>query len=58
MNTGVRAARFPIICQVDQDVVISPTGCGVLAAEFDDPAVGAAQGITRASAMRRCARGR
>ena len=23
-NTGVRAARFPIICQVDQDVVLRP----------------------------------
>ena len=24
INTGVRAARFPIICQVDQDVVLRP----------------------------------
>src|SRR6266705_2063108 len=24
INTGVRAARMPIICQVDQDVVVTP----------------------------------
>ena len=59
INTGVRAARFPIICQVDQDVVLKPGWMRVLAAELDDPAVGAAQGyyVERSSA-RRCARAR
>lgn len=44
INTGVRAARFPIICQVDQDVVVQAGWMQRLAAEFDDPAVAAAQG--------------
>ena len=44
INTGVRAARFPIICQVDQDVVLKPGWMRRLAAALDDPAVGAAQG--------------
>jgi hypothetical protein len=44
INTGVRAARFPIICQVDQDVVVQAGWMQRLTAEFDDPAVAAAQG--------------
>lgn len=44
LNTGVRAARFPIICQIDQDVVIRPDWMRKLTAELDNPAVGAAQG--------------
>jgi cellulose synthase/poly-beta-1,6-N-acetylglucosamine synthase-like glycosyltransferase len=44
LNTGVRAARFPIICQVDQDVVLKPGWMARLLAAFDDPKVGAAQG--------------
>jgi mycofactocin glycosyltransferase len=44
INTGVRAARFPIICQVDQDVVVRAGWMQRLVAEFDDPAVAAAQG--------------
>jgi len=43
-NTGVRAARFPIICQVDQDVVLKPGWMRVLTAALEDPTVGAAQG--------------
>jgi cellulose synthase/poly-beta-1,6-N-acetylglucosamine synthase-like glycosyltransferase len=43
-NTGVRAARFPIICQVDQDVVLKPGWMRLLTAQLDDPTVGAAQG--------------
>src|SRR5947207_1533132 len=44
INTGVRAARFPIICQVDQDVVLRPGWMRLLAEELDDPAVAAVQG--------------
>lgn len=44
INTGIRAARYPIICQVDQDVVIGPHFLRVLVAELDDPTVAAAQG--------------
>jgi glycosyltransferase involved in cell wall biosynthesis len=44
INTGVRAARFPIICQVDQDVVVRPDWMRLLVAELEDSAVGAAQG--------------
>ena len=43
-NTGVRAARFPIICQVDQDVVLKPGWMRLLTAALEDPAVGAVQG--------------
>jgi len=43
-NTGVRAARFPIICQVDQDVVLKQGWMRLLTAALEDPAVGAAQG--------------
>jgi cellulose synthase/poly-beta-1,6-N-acetylglucosamine synthase-like glycosyltransferase len=44
INAGIRAARFPLIAQVDQDVVLEPGWVGTLAAELDDPDVGAAQG--------------
>lgn len=44
INTGVRVARFPIICQVDQDVVVQAGWMRRLTDEFDDPAVAAAQG--------------
>jgi hypothetical protein len=44
INTGVREARFPIMCQVDQDVVVGPGWMRRLTAELDDPTVGAAQG--------------
>ena len=43
-NTGVRAARFPVICQVDQDVVLKPGWMGLLTAALEDPTVGAVQG--------------
>ena len=43
-NTGVRAARFPIICQVDQDVVLRPAWMRQLTTALEDPAVGAVQG--------------
>ena len=44
INTGVRAARHPIICQVDQDVVLRPGWMRLLTEALEDPAVAAAQG--------------
>ncbi len=44
LNQGLAVARFPIICQVDQDVVLRPGWMRELLAAFDDPEVGAAQG--------------
>jgi len=44
INTGVRAARYPFIAQVDQDVVLQPGWIERLLIAFDDPLVGAAQG--------------
>jgi cellulose synthase/poly-beta-1,6-N-acetylglucosamine synthase-like glycosyltransferase len=44
INAGIRAARFPLIAQVDQDVVVKPGWLPELAGELDDPGVGAAQG--------------
>jgi hypothetical protein len=46
-NTGVRAARFPIICQVDQDVVLQPGWMARLTVLLEDPTVGAVQGYYR-----------
>jgi hypothetical protein len=48
LNAGVRAARFPIICQVDQDVVLEPGWMPRLLSALDDPRVAAAQGYYRA----------
>jgi cellulose synthase/poly-beta-1,6-N-acetylglucosamine synthase-like glycosyltransferase len=44
INAGIRAARFPLIAQVDQDVVLRPGWCRAVTDELDDPSVGAAQG--------------
>ena len=44
INAGVRSARYPIICQVDQDVRLEADWMRTLAAELDDPEVAAAQG--------------
>jgi cellulose synthase/poly-beta-1,6-N-acetylglucosamine synthase-like glycosyltransferase len=44
LNVGIRAARFPLICQIDQDVVVGPDWMQQLTAELDDRSVGAAQG--------------
>ncbi|HYM22837.1 MAG TPA: glycosyltransferase [Vicinamibacterales bacterium] len=44
INAGVRAARFPIICQVDQDVVVGEGWMRVLAGALEDPSIAAAQG--------------
>jgi glycosyltransferase involved in cell wall biosynthesis len=57
INAGVRAARFPLIAQVDQDVVLKQGWLNALAVELDDDSVGAAQGcyVTDPRATR-CAR--
>jgi cellulose synthase/poly-beta-1,6-N-acetylglucosamine synthase-like glycosyltransferase len=44
LNTGIRAARHPIVCQIDQDVVIGRGWLSRIVSELDDPEVGAAQG--------------
>jgi len=44
INVGVRAARFPVICQVDQDVAVQAGWMRTLVDALEDPAVAAAQG--------------
>jgi GT2 family glycosyltransferase len=44
INLGIRHADCPIICQVDQDVIVEPGWMVRLAAELAVPEVGAAQG--------------
>ena len=44
LNAGIRAARHPVICQVDQDVILEPGWLAVLLRALDDPDVAAAQG--------------
>jgi glycosyltransferase involved in cell wall biosynthesis len=44
LNAGIRAARFALIAQIDQDVIVRPGWTRALAAAFADPAVAAAQG--------------
>jgi cellulose synthase/poly-beta-1,6-N-acetylglucosamine synthase-like glycosyltransferase len=44
VNTGVRHASYPIVCQVDQDVVLGENWMRTLVEALDDPTVGAAQG--------------
>src|SRR5678816_1794665 len=44
INTGIRHASHPIICQVDQDVVLHTGWMTKLAAELERPDVAAAQG--------------
>ena len=44
LNVGIRAARYSLIAQIDQDVVIAPDWIERLVAALDDPAVAAAQG--------------
>lgn len=44
VNAGIRTARHPIICQVDQDVIVRPGWLAVLLASLEDPEVAAAQG--------------
>jgi cellulose synthase/poly-beta-1,6-N-acetylglucosamine synthase-like glycosyltransferase len=57
LNVGLRAARFSIVCQVDQDVTIGAGWVQRLVAVLDDPEVAAVQGyfeIDRAAGL--CAR--
>ena len=44
VNTGIRCARFPIICQIDQDVVLTPGWLRHVLGALEDPTIGAAQG--------------
>lgn len=44
LNAGLRAARFSIVCQVDQDVTVGPQWMQHLVAELADPGVAAVQG--------------
>ena len=44
VNAGIRAAKHPLIGQVDQDVILHDGWLGELAAALEDPAVAAAQG--------------
>lgn len=44
LNAGIRLAAHPIICQVDQDVVVESRWMTTLVAALDDPTVAAAQG--------------
>jgi glycosyltransferase involved in cell wall biosynthesis len=44
INAGVRAARYPIVCQIDQDVRLDPEWLTRVTAMFDDPGMGAVQG--------------
>jgi GT2 family glycosyltransferase len=45
INTGIRAARHEIICQVDQDVEVLPGWVATLEAALGNPGIGAAQGV-------------
>ena len=44
VNTGIREAQHPIVCQVDQDVVLEPGWLTELLTPLEDPDVAAAQG--------------
>ncbi|NOT28138.1 MAG: glycosyltransferase [Acidobacteria bacterium] len=44
VNAGIRLASHPVVCQVDQDVVLERGWMQTLVAALDDPAAGAAQG--------------
>jgi glycosyltransferase involved in cell wall biosynthesis len=52
INAAVREAAQPIVCQVDQDVILQPGWLVELLRVFDDPEIAAAQGhyITRQGA--------
>jgi glycosyltransferase involved in cell wall biosynthesis len=47
INAGIRQARHPIICQVDQDVILADGWLAALLREFDDAEVAAVQGHYR-----------
>jgi succinoglycan biosynthesis protein ExoA len=57
INAGLRAARFPIVCQVDQDVVLHHGWMRRLTDALADPSLAAAQGYyVRDSTATLCAR--
>jgi cellulose synthase/poly-beta-1,6-N-acetylglucosamine synthase-like glycosyltransferase len=44
LNAGLRHATYPIVCQVDQDVIVRPGWISTLTTALEDPTIGAAQG--------------
>jgi cellulose synthase/poly-beta-1,6-N-acetylglucosamine synthase-like glycosyltransferase len=44
LNAGIRRASHPIVCQIDQDVIIGPGYLDTLRTALEDPTVAAAQG--------------
>ncbi len=44
INVGIRHAMYPIICQVDQDVVLKPGWMDHLSDRFSEPDIAAVQG--------------
>lgn len=44
VNAGIRESRYPIICQVDQDVIVQPGWLSELLTALEDPDIAAAQG--------------
>ncbi len=44
VNSGIREARYPIICQIDQDVILEAGWMTEVLAALEDPEVAAAQG--------------
>jgi glycosyltransferase involved in cell wall biosynthesis len=44
LNEGIRQAKYPIICQVDQDVILQPGWMARLTDALRVPSIGAAQG--------------
>jgi succinoglycan biosynthesis protein ExoA len=44
LNEGIRRAKFPVVCQVDQDVILQPGWMAHLADTLQDPTIAAAQG--------------
>ena len=44
INAGIREARYPVICQIDQDVILHPGWLDEILDALADPAVAAAQG--------------
>ncbi len=47
INAGIREAAYPIICQIDQDVILDADWLAHVLAHFDDPDVAAVQGQYR-----------
>jgi glycosyltransferase involved in cell wall biosynthesis len=45
LNTGLRHASHPLVCQIDQDVVLDPHWIAEVIQRFDSPDVGAVQGV-------------